>query len=103
MTLVNQHGQALMEKCRPDDVKLIQGQLKEMNDRWKALRMTVIGRQQKLEEALLALGQFQLALEEFLAWINHTNQTLDRELEKQMNGDVRSIEIEMSKHMGSSP
>lgn len=98
MTTVNQHGQALMEKCRPDDVDLIQAHLKAVNDRWKALRVAIIERQHKLEEALLALGQFQLALEELLAWINHTNQTLDRELEKQPNGDVKSIEVEMSKH-----
>ena len=98
VTTANQHGQALMEKCRPDDVPVVQEQLKEMNDRWKALRVTVMERQQKLEEALLALGQFQLALEELLAWINHTNQSLDKELQQKPNGDVRSIEVEMSKH-----
>ena len=97
VTTANQHGQAVMEKCRPDDVPVVQLQLKEMNGRWKALRVIVMERQQKLEEALLALGQFQLALEELLAWINHTNQTLDKELEQKPNGDVRSIEVDMSK------
>lgn len=87
-----------MEKCRPDDVPTVQAHVKEMNDRWKALRVIVMERQQKLEEALLALGQFQLALEELLAWINHTNQSLDRELQQKPAGDVRSIEVEMSKH-----
>ena len=87
-----------MEKCRPDDVPHVQAQLKEMNDRWKALRVAVMERQSKMEEALLALGQFQLALEELLAWINHTNQTLDNELQKEKDGDVRSIEVDMSKH-----
>ena len=101
VTTANQHGQALMEKCRPDDVPVVQAQVKEMNDRWKALRMIVMERQQKLEEALLALGQFQLALEELLAWINHTNQSLDKELQQKPNCDVRSIEVEMSKHMVS--
>lgn len=98
ITTANQHGQALMEKCRPDDVPVVQAQLKGMNDRWKALRVVVMERQQKLEEALLALGQFQLALEEILAWMNHTNQTLDKELQQKHYGDVRSIEVEMSKH-----
>lgn len=98
MTTANQHGQAVMEKCRPDDVPTVQAHVKEMNDRWKALRVIVMERQQKLEEALLALGQFQLALEELLAWINHTNQSLDRELQQKPTGDVKSIEVEMSKH-----
>ena len=98
MTTANQHGQALVEKCRSDDVPEVQAQMKEMNDRWKALRVTVMGRQQKLEEALLALGQFQLALEELLAWIGHTNQSLDKELQQKPNGDVKSIEVEMSKY-----
>ena len=102
VTTSNQHGQALMEMCRPDDVPVIQAQVKDMNDRWKALRVMVMGRQQKLEEALLALGQFQLALEELLAWINHTNQSLDKELQRKPHGDVRSIEVEMSKHKVSS-
>lgn len=98
VTTANQHGEALIDKCRKEDIPLVQTHLKDMNERWKTLRVTVTERQQKLEEALLALGQFQLALEELLAWINHTNHTLEKELERKPNGDVRSIEVEMSKH-----
>ena len=55
-------------------------------------------RQQTIESALLQLGQFQLALEELLVWVKQTNATLDEQLAKNIQGDVKFIEVEKAKH-----
>ena len=95
---MNQKGMVLSELCRPEDSDLLCAQLEDVNTRWDALHDSSNERQQKLEEALLALGQFQLALEELLVWIKQTNATLDEQLEKEVQGDVKFIEVELAKH-----
>lgn len=52
--------------------------------------------QHKLEGALLALGQFQHALDELLAWLTHTEGLLGEQ--KPVGGDPKAIEIELAKH-----
>lgn len=56
--------------------------------------------QHKLEGALLALGQFQHALDELLAWLTHTEELLSGQ--KKTSGDPKAIEIELAKHHVSS-
>ncbi|KAL8172747.1 UNVERIFIED_CONTAM: hypothetical protein K2H54_016255, partial [Gekko kuhli] len=50
----------------------------------------------KLEGALLALGQFQHALDELLTWLTHTEDLLNEQ--KPVGGDPKAIEIELAKH-----
>lgn len=57
--------------------------------------------QHKLEAALLALGQFQHALAELMAWLTHTEELLDAQ--KPINGDPKVIEVELAKHHVSTP
>ena len=52
--------------------------------------------QQKLQTALLSLGQFQHALEELLAWMDTTIAAVDGIQE--VYGEPKIIEIEISKH-----
>lgn len=52
--------------------------------------------QHKLERGLLALGQFQHALDELLAWMSHTEELLGEQ--KKAGGDPKAIEIELAKH-----
>lgn len=52
--------------------------------------------QHKLEGGLLALGQFQHALDELLAWMSHTEELLNEQ--KNAGGDPKAIEIELAKH-----
>ena len=58
--------------------------------------MCFLPSQHKLEGALLALGQFQHALSELQAWLNHTHATLDTQ--RPVNSDPKAIEIELAKH-----
>lgn len=52
--------------------------------------------QHKLERGLLALGQFQHALDELLAWMSHTEELLTEQ--RKAGGDPKAIEIELAKH-----
>lgn len=63
---------------------------------WDSLDERIINRQHKLEGALLALGQFQHALDELLAWLTHTEGLLSEQ--KPVGGDPKAIEIELAKH-----
>ena len=44
----------------------------------------------------MALGQFQHALDELLAWMSHTEELLDEQ--RKAGGDPKAIEIELAKH-----
>ena len=88
----------LSEQCRPEDSDLITAQLEEVNSRWDDLCLHSSERQQTIEGALLQLGQFQLALEELLVWVKQTNATLDEQLARNVQGDVKFIEVEKAKH-----
>lgn len=98
VTAVNQKGTMLSEQCRPEDSDLITTQLEELNSRWDELCLHSAERQQTIEGALIHLGQFQLALEELLVWVKQTNATLDEQLARNVQGDVKFIEVEKAKH-----
>lgn len=98
MTAVNQKGTILSEQCRPEDADLIAAQLEDLNTRWDDLCLHSGERQKTIEGALLQLGQFQLALEELLVWVKQTNATLDEQLARDVQGDVKFIEVEKAKH-----
>lgn len=95
---MNQSGTMLCEQCRPDDSDLITTQLEEVNSRWDDLCLHSTERQQTIEGALIQLGQFQLALEELLVWVKQTSATLDEQLTRNIQGDVKFIEVEKAKH-----
>ena len=98
VSALNQKGTTLSENCRPEDSDLVTSQLEEVNNRWDDLCVHSSDRQHKIEEALLQLGQFQLALDELLVWIKQTNVSLDEQLARNVRGDVKFIEVEKAKH-----
>ncbi|XP_059422809.1 dystonin-like [Carassius carassius] len=70
--------------------------MNELKMLWDNLDKKIINRQHKLEGALLALGQFQHALDELLAWLTHTEELLGEQ--RKACGDPKAIEIELAKH-----
>uniref|UniRef100_A0A8C2G9V4 Dystonin n=1 Tax=Cyprinus carpio TaxID=7962 RepID=A0A8C2G9V4_CYPCA len=70
--------------------------MNELKMLWDNLDKKIINRQHKLEGALLALGQFQHALDELLAWLSHTEELLGEQ--RKACGDPKAIEIELAKH-----
>ncbi|TRY65251.1 hypothetical protein DNTS_014059 [Danionella cerebrum] len=82
----------LDEEQRSDILEPI-GELKML---WENLDHKIISRQHKLEGALLALGQFQHALDELLSWLSHTEDLLSEQ--RETCGDPKAIEIQLAKH-----
>ncbi|CAL8297896.1 unnamed protein product [Lota lota] len=90
-------GELLLKKVSDQtDRDMIQEPLTELRHLWENLGEKITHRQHKLEGALLALGQFQHALSELQAWLNHTHATLDTQ--RPVNSDPKAIEIELAKH-----
>ncbi|KAM3858524.1 microtubule-actin cross-linking factor 1, isoforms 1/2/3/4/5 [Diretmus argenteus] len=90
-------GELLLKKVTDQtDRDMIQEPLTELRHLWDNLGDKITHRQHKLEGALLALGQFQHALSELQAWLNHTHTTLDTQ--RPVNSDPKAIEIELAKH-----
>ncbi|XP_047185982.1 microtubule-actin cross-linking factor 1 isoform X7 [Scophthalmus maximus] len=90
-------GELLLKKVSDQtDRDMIQEPLTELRHLWENLGDKITQRQHKLEAALLALGQFQHALSELQAWLNHTHTTLDTQ--RPVNSDPKAIEIELAKH-----
>ncbi|XP_068188918.1 microtubule-actin cross-linking factor 1 isoform X15 [Antennarius striatus] len=90
-------GELLLKKVSDQtDRDMIQEPLIELRHLWDNLGDKITQRQHKLEAALLALGQFQHALSELQAWLNHTHTTLDTQ--RPVNSDPKAIEIEIAKH-----
>ncbi|XP_062851947.1 dystonin isoform X3 [Trichomycterus rosablanca] len=94
--LNHQAGLLLKKVLEEADRIAIQEPMNELKMLWNNLDEKVINRQHKLEGALLALGQFQHALDELLAWLSHTEELLDGQ--KKTSGDPKTIEIELAKH-----
>ncbi|XP_022254698.1 microtubule-actin cross-linking factor 1-like [Limulus polyphemus] len=93
---LNRQAQDLMERTSPHQALSIREPLADINRRWDELLKGIVERQQSLENAILKLGQFQLALDELLSWITRTEKTLtDRKL---VAGDPQVIEVELAKH-----
>ncbi|KAI1894736.1 hypothetical protein AGOR_G00118820 [Albula goreensis] len=97
MERLNHQGGLLLKKVVEEaDRNAIQEPLSELKMLWDNLDEKTINRQHKLEGALLALGQFQHALDELLAWLTHTEELLNEQ--RKASGDPKAIEIELAKH-----
>uniref|UniRef100_A0A8B9KKY6 Dystonin n=1 Tax=Astyanax mexicanus TaxID=7994 RepID=A0A8B9KKY6_ASTMX len=94
--LNHQAGLLLKKVLEEGDRVAIQEPINELKMLWDGLDEKLINRQHKLEGALLALGQFQHALDELLAWLTHTEDLLNEQ--KKTSGDPKAIEIELAKH-----
>ncbi|XP_021114851.1 dystonin [Heterocephalus glaber] len=97
MERLNHQAELLLKKVTEENDKhTVQDPLMELKLIWDSLDERIINRQHKLEGALLALGQFQHALDELLAWLTHTEGLLSEQ--KPVGGDPKAIEIELAKH-----
>uniref|UniRef100_A0A2K5CPM3 Dystonin n=1 Tax=Aotus nancymaae TaxID=37293 RepID=A0A2K5CPM3_AOTNA len=97
MERLNHQAELLLKKVTEDsDKHTVQDPLMELKLIWDSLDERIINRQHKLEGALLALGQFQHALDELLTWLTHTEGLLSEQ--KPVGGDPKAIEIELAKH-----
>ncbi|XP_011373311.1 dystonin isoform X3 [Pteropus vampyrus] len=97
MERLNHQAELLLKKVTEEsDKHTVQDPLMELKLIWDSLDERIINRQHKLEGALLALGQFQHALDELLAWLTHTESLLSEQ--KPIGGDPKAIEIELAKH-----
>ncbi|XP_071299060.1 microtubule-actin cross-linking factor 1-like isoform X21 [Agelaius tricolor] len=97
MERLNHQAELLLKKATQEsDKHTVQDPLSELRLLWDSLEDKIISRQHKLEGALLALGQFQHALDELLAWLTHTEELLNEQ--KPVGGDPKAIEIELAKH-----
>lgn len=95
ITALSQKGHSLSERIDPDDADKIFDKLEEIRERWEKLCQVCNERQQKLEEALLELGQFSIAVEELLTWIQQTKAVLsEREVPLK---EKKLIEVELAK------
>ncbi|XP_075354231.1 dystonin isoform X19 [Mycteria americana] len=97
MERLNHQAELLLKKVTEEsDRHAVQDPLSELKLMWDSLEEKIINRQHKLEGALLALGQFQHALDELLTWLTHTEDLLNEQ--KPVGGDPKAIEIELAKH-----
>ncbi|NXC39056.1 DYST protein, partial [Penelope pileata] len=97
MERLNHQAELLLKKVKQEsDKHTVQDPLSELKLLWDSLEEKIINRQHKLEGALLALGQFQHALDELLTWLTHTEDLLNEQ--KPVGGDPKAIEIELAKH-----
>ncbi|KAM3606228.1 uncharacterized protein V6R79_013141 [Siganus canaliculatus] len=97
MERLNHQASLLLKKVTEEsDRCAIQEPMSELKMLWDNLDEKIISRQHKLEGGLLALGQFQHALDELLAWMSHTEELLSEQ--KKTGGDPKAIEIELAKH-----
>ncbi|XP_056148223.1 dystonin [Lampris incognitus] len=94
--LSHQAGLLLKKVVEEGDRCAIQEPMSELKMLWDSLDEKIINRQHKLEGGLLALGQFQHALDELLAWMTHTEELLNEQ--RKAGGDPKAIEIELAKH-----
>uniref|UniRef100_A0A673GGE4 Dystonin n=1 Tax=Sinocyclocheilus rhinocerous TaxID=307959 RepID=A0A673GGE4_9TELE len=94
--LNHQTGLLLKKVVEEADRTSILEPMNELKMLWENLDKKIINRQHKLEGALLALGQFQHALDELLAWLTHTEELLNEQ--RKACGDPKAIEIELAKH-----
>ncbi|XP_045525144.1 microtubule-actin cross-linking factor 1 isoform X26 [Pieris brassicae] len=92
---LNRQAAELTERTSSEQAAAIKQPLTEVNGRWSSLLRGMVERQQQLEKALLRLGQLQHALRDILAWIQHTNDTLDTLAP--VAGDPQILEVELAK------
>uniref|UniRef100_A0A8C4R8G0 Uncharacterized protein n=1 Tax=Eptatretus burgeri TaxID=7764 RepID=A0A8C4R8G0_EPTBU len=97
MEKLSHQGEVLHRKAEGTANRdMLEAPLRELRRQWAVLDSKIITRQHKLESSLLALGQFQHALEELLSWLSHTEDLLAEQ--KPIREDPKEIEIELAKH-----
>ncbi|XP_078255159.1 dystonin isoform X4 [Rhinoraja longicauda] len=97
MERLNHQGELLLKKVNEEsDKRVVQEPLHELKHFWGNLDGKIVNRQHKLEDALLALGQFQHALDELMTWLTHTEELLNEQ--KTVGGDPKAVEIAIAKH-----
>ena len=69
--------------------------MSDVNKRWNVLLQGIADRKNKLQMALLSLGQFQSAIDDVLAWLDRTEAVLEEA--PHISGDPRLVEIELAK------
>ena len=93
---INDEGIAIVKVCLGRDRPKINDQLAEINRRWAALCHDSVQRQQRLEEALLASGQYQAAFDGLLEWVVGAEKTLSEA--EPTTGDVERLKLLLGKH-----
>uniref|UniRef100_A0A0N5AJF6 GAR domain-containing protein n=1 Tax=Syphacia muris TaxID=451379 RepID=A0A0N5AJF6_9BILA len=74
----------------------IRAPLNDLNNRWNKLYVTLNERQQKVERALLEMGQFSQAYDQLMGWIEKTSHTLE-EIDS-APANLKQVEIEVCKY-----
>lgn len=101
ITALNQKGQSLSERVDADEADKISDKVDEVKERWEKLCKLCNDMQQRLEESLFDLGQYSIAMEELLTWIEQTKSVL-REKEAPAK-EKKIVEVEMAKLKVSLP
>jgi dystonin len=92
---LNRAADELFKNANPLQVNAIRAPITDLNNRWNKLYAAINDRQQRLERALLEMGQFEQAHAQLESWMDKTDITLD---EIQPNTkDLKHIEIELCK------
>ena len=93
---LNQKAGELVKDSSPDQAVVVTDPMTAVNKRWDGLLDGIGDRQRMLQLAMLDVGQFEHAMNELLAWLDKTEQTLDEC--KPVYGDRKLVEIELAKH-----
>lgn len=95
ITKVDQQGLVLAEKINDDDSHQLSEELEEMKKRWDDLFDTSYEYQHKLEDSLIQSGQYGVAIDEILLWIEQTKIQLT--LEEEIPKEKKLIEVALAK------
>ncbi|XP_061410237.1 microtubule-actin cross-linking factor 1-like isoform X2 [Lethenteron reissneri] len=97
MERLSHQGELMLKRVKEEENRMvIAGPLRDLKEQWETLDTKILSRQHKMEAALLALGQFQHALDELLTWLEHTEGLLEEQ--KPVANEPKAIEIELAKH-----
>ena len=95
ITKVDQQGLVLAEKINDDDSNHLSEELEEMKKRWDDLFDTSYDHQHKLEDSLIQSGQYGIAIDEIMLWIEQTKIQLTQE--EEIPKEKKLIEISLAK------
>ena len=95
ITALSQKGQSLSERVESDEADKIFEKVDEVKERWEKLCNMCNDMQQRLEEALFDLGQYSIAMEELLTWIEQTKSVLHEK--EAPPREKKIVEVEMAK------
>ena len=95
ITALGQKGQSLSERVESDEADKVFDNIEEVKERWEKLCNLCNNMQQRLEEALFDLGQYSIAMEELLTWIQQTKSVL--QVKEAPLKEKKIVEVEMAK------